>query len=283
VIVSAQAGRAGQPDPRDLYLELLKRALSYSLWDEPGLPLERLGYGGPLLRGAVHAVAAALRTAGLQLVRVADPARRAEGAIWPGQAHTMIGLARLDNLRHCVETVLVDGVPGDLIETGVWRGGASIFMRGILAAWGDAARRVFVADSFRGLPKPDPAIRADRADRHHRIGVLAVSRDEVAANFARYGLLDERVVFLEGWFKDTLAAAPIERLAVLRLDGDMYESTLDALAPLYPKLSPGGFCIIDDYALPGCRQAVDEYRAAQAISAPLERIDWTGVFWRKES
>ena len=280
--MSAPPCPAQSGSPRELYLELLTQALSYSLWEEPGLPLERLAYGGPLLRGAVRGVARALRTVGLQLVRVADSERRAEGAIWPGQAHTMIGLARLANLRRCVETVLADGVPGDLIETGVWRGGASIFMRGILAAWGDPTRRVFVADSFRGLPRPDPAIAQDRGDRHHKIGVLAVSREDVAGHFARYGLLDDRVVFLEGWFKDTLPGAPIDRLAVMRLDGDMYASTVDAIEPLYPKLSPGGFCIIDDYALPGCRRAVDEYRAAHGIRSPIERIDWTGVFWRKE-
>lgn len=68
----------------------------------------------------------------------------------------MVGLKRLDNLQYCVETVLRDGVEGDLIETGVRRGGSCIFMRGILAAYGDTTRKVYVADSFEGLPAPDP-------------------------------------------------------------------------------------------------------------------------------
>ncbi len=100
-------------------------------------------------------------------------------------------------------------------------------------------------------------------------------------NFRRYNLLDDQVRFLPGWFKDTLHKAPIDRLAVLRLDGDMYESTIQALTALYPKVSPGGFLIVDDYALPGCKQAVDKFRASQRITEKMVEIDWTGWFWRK--
>jgi O-methyltransferase len=106
--------------------------------------------------------------------------------------------------------------------------------------------------------------------------------EEVQDNFRKFDLLDDQVVFLKGWFKDTLPGAPIEQLAVLRLDGDMYGSTMEALEVLYPKLSPGGFCVIDDYALPNCRKAIDDYRAQHGIRSPLIRIDWTGHFWRKE-
>ena len=207
---------------------------------------------------------------------------RATGKIWPGYADTMIGMKRLDNLQQCVETALADGIPGDLIETGVWRGGACIFMRAILAAHGVTDRRVFVADSFAGLPEPDEErYEADRGDTHHVHPFLAVSREQVENNFRRYGLLDDRVVFLQGWFKDTLPAAPIERLAIVRLDGDMYESTMDGLTNLYPKLSPGGFCIIDDYALPGCEKAVRDFCRQHGIEPDLEEIDWTGRYWRK--
>src|SRR5262249_7945660 len=159
-------------------------------------------------------------------------------------------LKRLENLKFCVETAIRDGVPGDLIETGVWRGGACIFMRAILEAYGDKQRKVWVADSFAGLPKPNEAkYDADRGDKHHTFGDLAVPRETVEKNFEQYGLLDDQVRFLEGWFKDTLPSAPINSLAVMRLDGDMYESTIQALEALYPKLSPGGFVIIDDYFL----------------------------------
>jgi O-methyltransferase len=156
-------------------------------------------------------------------------------------------------------------------------------MRAILQAHGDASRRVWVADSFQGLPPPDPAkYPADEGDTHHTHADLAVSLEQVRSHFERYGLLDDRVRFLKGWFKDTLPAAPIERLAVARLDGDMYESTMDALKSLYPKLSPGGYLIVDDFGYAeACRQAVHDYRGAHGITEEIVTIDWTGSYWRK--
>jgi O-methyltransferase len=195
----------------------------------------------------------------------------------------MIGLHRLDNLEECITDVLRRGVPGDLIETGVWRGGATIFMRAVLEAYGDLDRLVWAADSFEGLPPPDPAAYpADEGDKHWQKSQLAVSLDEVRHNFNRYGLLDHRVRFLVGWFRDTLPDAPIERLSILRLDGDMYESTIVALRSLYPKLSPGGYVIVDDYgAVKGCRAAVEDFRAEHGITDELHKIDWSGVFWQR--
>jgi O-methyltransferase len=196
----------------------------------------------------------------------------------------MIGMQRLTSLQHCVETVLADDVPGDLVECGVWRGGASILMRAVLSAYGDRTRRVWLADSFAGVPPPDAAnYKADKGIKLHRhANVLGVPEVEVRANFDRYGLLDEQVRFLPGWFKDTLADAPIDRISVLRLDGDLYESTIQALDALYPRLSSGGFCIVDDYyALKACEQAVTDYREKHGISAEIVEIDGTGVLWRK--
>lgn len=212
-----------------------------------------------------------------------DAGLREKGGDWPENAQTMIGLQRLDNLQFCVEDALANGVPGDLIETGVWRGGATIFMRSILKAHGVEDRRVWVADSFEGLPPPDPErYPQDRGDRLHTFEQLAVSQEQVRANFERYGLLDDQVGFLEGWFRDTLPEAPMESLAVVRLDGDMYESTMDALVNLYPKLSVGGYLIVDDYgAVPTCRQAVHDYREAHGVHEELRPIDWTGVFWQR--
>jgi hypothetical protein len=94
--------------------------------------------------------------------------------------------------------------------------------------------------------------------------------------------LDDRVQFLEGWFSDTLAQAPIPRLSILRLDGDMYESTMDALQPLYHRLSVGGYVIVDDYHLEPCRRAITDFRKSHGIAEPIERIDYSGVFWRKQ-
>lgn len=202
---------------------------------------------------------------------------------WPLYAQSMIGPVRLRSLRECVETVVADEVPGDLIEAGVWRGGACVLMRAILAAHGDEERSVWCADSFAGLPAPDPELHpADRELRLHREPELAVARTEVEATFRRYRLLDDRVRFVEGWFRDTLPGLAGRTWSVIRIDGDMYGSTMDALNNLYPGLAPGGFAIIDDYgAVEACRRAVEDFRRREAITEPLERIDWTGVLWRR--
>jgi hypothetical protein len=198
-------------------------------------------------------------------------------------AHTMIGLKRLDNIQYCVEEVIKNNIPGDLIETGVWRGGATILMRAILKTHGITNRRVWVADSFEGLPKPEGEIYPhDRGDKHYTHKELAVSLEQVKQNFQKYGLLDEQVCFLKGWFKDTLPNATIERISVARLDGDMYESTMDALNNLYHKISVGGFLIVDDYgAVKGCKNAVLDFRNKHAIKEKIITIDWTGVYWQK--
>lgn len=178
--------------------------------------------------------------------------------------------------------MLRDEIPGDLIETGVWRGGACILMRAILKANGDTTRRVWLADSFAGLPPPDPdRYPADQRGQHHLWTELVATRAEVEDIFRCYGMLDEQVQFLEGWFKDTLPNAPIGRLAVLRLDGDMYESTTEALESLYDRPSPGGFVIIDDYWLEPCRKAVHDFRDARGIPDEILDIDQRGVYWRR--
>lgn len=265
------------------YLELLKKMLTRYGFESEYRPVSLPSgiLGGPA--GAF--VSRLLNMRGLKLCRQipADLSARTDGRDHPNDAETMIGLKRLGNLQDCIENVLRDDVPGDLIETGVWRGGATIFMRGALVAYGDADRVVWVADSFRGLPKPNPTLYpVDEGDQHWTFSSLNVSRQAVEKNFERYGLLDERVRFLEGWFKDTLHSAPIERLAVMRLDGDMYESTMEALRALYPKLSPGGYVIVDDYgAVPGCRAATDDFRAEFRLVEEMIPIDWTGVFWRR--
>ncbi|MEJ7833502.1 MAG: TylF/MycF family methyltransferase [Nocardioides sp.] len=207
---------------------------------------------------------------------------RAEGRDWPADAESMIGLRRMANLRTCVESVIADGVPGDLIETGAWRGGATIYMRAILKAHGETGRTVWVADSFEGLPEYDGRFTADAGDQHHTRDELAISLEQVQDNFRRYDLLDDDVRFLVGWFSDTLASAPIEQLSVLRLDGDMYSSTMDALEPLYDKVSSGGYVIVDDYgAVPACAQAIHDFRDAHGITEPMHEIDWASVYWRK--
>lgn len=262
----------------DLYLDLVKKCLTRAVFEDGYRLVPATNIRTRLARGLARSV-------GGELIAPVeyDSLVREKGRDWPAQAETMVGMKRLDNVQACVTDVLRRGVPGDLVETGVWRGGVTILMRAILGAYNDTTRVVWVADSFEGLPKPDRAFEKDAGDTHWQIPELAVSLEQVQDNFRRYGLLDDQVQFLPGWFKDTLTAAPMEQIAVLRLDGDMYESTIEALEPLYPKLAPGGYAIIDDYKLhPACAAAVDEYRATHGITEAIEEIDWQGVYWRRD-
>ena len=195
----------------------------------------------------------------------------------------MVGVLRLQNVLELTQRAIDEGIPGDLIETGVWRGGCCILMRGVLAANLVTNRKVYVADSFAGLPPPNTGkFPLDKGLKLHKMPELAVSLDEVKANFDRYGLLDDQIVFLKGFFSNTLPTLQAESFAVIRLDGDMYESTYVALECLYPKLSVGGFVIIDDYgAIKQCRDAVDDYRRKMDIVDKIEEIDWTGAWWQK--
>ncbi len=241
---------------RTAYLDLMRDSLIGRLNEDPPLPASKVdGY---------------------------QDEYREQGWDWPSKAPSMIGAKRMNNLRCECERVIAQQIPGDFIETGVWRGGACIMMRAVLKAYRLVDRRVIAADSFAGLPPPSVGVAADAGADFHTRKDFAVPLAEVKAAFARYGLLDQQVVFLEGLFKDTLPTAPIETLAVLRLDGDMYESTMDGLVNLYHKLSPGGVLIVDDYYLFAAqRQAVDEFRAAHGIADTIVQIDHFGGYWIK--
>jgi hypothetical protein len=197
-----------------------------------------------------------------------------------GFPYTMIGRSRLDSLQWMIETIHREKIPGDCLEAGVWRGGASIFMRAMLKLLGDNNRKVFVADSFEGLPPP--VLSEDKGLNFHLDRTLAVSLETVQKNFSDFDLLDDQVIFVKGWFEDTLHSVDTEGLAILRADGDLYKSTIDILDSLYHKVSTGGFIIIDDYgAIEVCRKAVTEFRNTHGIKDPIERIDWTGAYWRR--
>lgn len=276
------------------YLDIMKKCLSFTLWKEPLIPFDYLQKNNLLEAaqlnlphgqlGQVSELGRELRNVGLELAVNFDPddELRNTGGYWPYYADTMIGLKRLDNIQACMEYVLKHQIPGDVIETGVWRGGACIFMRAVLEAHGVKDRKVYVADSFKGLPAPEiGGCTQDNGDMLHSYGYLAVSKNDVQKRFYEYGLLDDQVEFLEGWFSETLPGAPITRLSILRLDGDMYASTMDVLTCLYEKLSEGGFCIVDDYTLEGCRKAIEDFRVGQGISSPLVPIDPYSVYWQK--
>lgn len=260
------------------YLDLLKKTLT-----RYGMDSEYKKLWGPK-RICLSPLQSVLASLGLEIVQktVLDLKQRKVGLDWPATAETMIGLDRLDNIQNCIYEVVRNKIPGDLIETGTWRGGATIFMRACLKELSVTDRTVWVADSFEGLPKPNIKLYIqDKLDIHWRYEFLAVSLKEVKKNFIKYNLLDKQVKFLKGWFKDTLPTAPIKKLAIMRLDGDMYESTIQALEYLYPKLSVGGYVIIDDYGLGGCRAAVDDFRNKMGIKDRLNVIDWSGRYWKR--
>ncbi len=204
---------------------------------------------------------------------------RAVGVDWPRQGLTMVGLHRLDDLQRCVETLVRDGVEGDLIEAGTWRGGASILMRATLNSLGDRDRTLWVADSFDGFPIPDDS--HPDTEELVALGFLAVPMEQVKANFARLGL-DEGLKFVPGLFQDTMPKLTGNRWALARLDGDSYEATWVTLEALYPDLQVGGYLVVDDYgAMPECKRAVDEFREKHGITEELEQVDWTSVKWRR--
>jgi hypothetical protein len=205
--------------------------------------------------------------------------------------HTYVRQPGLDNVERCVRTVLDENIAGDLADVGTLRGGIAILMRGILRAYGDEHRSVVVADSFQGLPPPgefdsvfDREIWFSLAEHLPQYNLKCEETlEQVKTNFAAYGLLDNRAVFVKGWFKDSLRALAPRPLAVVRLDADWYEGTRDALQALYPMLSEGGYLIVDDYKLQGCKRAVDEYRVKHRIFERLHVADEDDgiVFWRK--
>jgi Macrocin-O-methyltransferase (TylF) len=266
---------------QDLYLDLLKRCLTGFLYPESSNQEVHADRNLPATKRRLFQF---LNNRGYKIFKAVpfDAKARELGKDWPSIGYSMAGLKRLDNLQFCVESVLNEAVPGDLLEAGVWRGGSCIFMRAILKLRRVTDRVVWVADSFQGLPAP-----SHEADRDYDLSgftTLAVSQAEVEAAFQTFGMLDGQVKFLKGWFKDTLPTAPVSHLAVLRMDGDLYESTMDILNALYHKVSAGGFVIVDDYhALPPCKQAVHDFRTRTRIVDPIQQIDGTGVFWKKSS
>lgn len=265
-LVAARPALAARPGPgadelRRAYLDLLK----LSLCDLVGTTTVSVGRteDGRVMSRELAGDQLRLRSAGMD---------------WPLQGLTMIGLGRLDDLQSCVESVVRDGVEGDLIEAGGWRGGASLLMRATLDSLGDEGRAVVVADSFQGFPLRED----EEADELGVFDFLAVPLDEVRASFVRLGC-ERGVEFVPGFFEDTLQGLAGRRWSLVRLDGDTYEATLHALECLYPGLSVGGYLVVDDYgALDECRAAVDEFRTGRGLDEPLEEIDWTGVRWRRE-
>jgi hypothetical protein len=179
-------------------------------------------------------------------------------------------------------------VPGAIVECGVWRGGSMLAAARTLNECSDVTRHLYLYDTFEGMSAPDD--RDVDIDGHSARALLGggendnpdsawcyATLEEVRETLAGSGYDMTRVHFVKGKVEDTIPESAPDRIAVLRLDTDWYESTRHELEHLYPRLSPGGVLIIDDYGhWAGCRQAVDEYFAAQGIHLLLSRVDYTG-------
>jgi cephalosporin hydroxylase len=277
----ASPGSDRAPRATRRYLDLLRDALLDEHYLENELRIEHL----------LECIAAG---AEVDPDKLADPARHMTGAlrdlrraretgvlptaesgadISEALAYAGLGGTRLDHLRACLEVVREEGVEGDIVDCGTGRGGAAIFMRGFLEAYELAGPRVWVADRFvAGSSDGTGAGRRFRAD-------LNTVRDA----FAGFDLLDDRVVFLQGEPSRKLEDAAISEVALLRIGSHEPKEVRGVLDALHERVTPGGFVVVDAYAAPGCEAAVDGFRAERGLAEPLERIDWSGVAWRKKS
>ena len=270
----------------DRYLEVVKRALL----DEHHLENEvRIEYLGDCIKRGQDPDPLKLRDPASwmkkEVQRLRD-SRRTGTPIRdlvdrPMFPYTTMGHSGLDRLRACLETIRTEAIDGDLAACGVWRGGSAIFLRAFLDAYEIGRPEVWVADSFRGAPEPDDGEDAgvDARERPFVVADLNIVRE----GFARFDLLDDRVRFLQGPFDDTLPSAPIERLALLHVDAESRQATAAVLDHLYDKVVVGGFVVIEHFDAPGCRQAVEEFRARRGITDALERVDAAGAVWRRSA
>jgi cephalosporin hydroxylase len=186
--------------------------------------------------------------------------------------YTDMGRIRLEALEKCLDKARVSGAEGHLVDCGTGRGGASIFMRGYLDAHELGDRHVWVADTF-------------RVTEHGAAGLLDLSADLniVRDGFRRFDLLDDRVHFLQGPYRETLPRAEIDEIALLWIGGGLGDSSRDVLDALYGKVAAGGVIVVDGYAAEACQRAVDAFRAANGLEQPIERIDWSGIWWQKDA
>ena len=238
-------------------------------------------------------VKAALDRAGWELGRTAD--REAQvladlsasdrDIVTRVNPFTMTSLERRASLIGAVDHIVKHGIAGDIVECGVWRGGSMMLVALALMARGDTSRDLYLFDTFEGMSEPSEHDRAlsgesaeaqlQRTSRDHPLWAVA-SLEDVQANIAATGYPAARVHYVKGKVEDTIPATIAERIALLRLDTDWYESTRHELQHLYPRLSRHGVLIIDDYGhWQGARQAVDEYFADSPEPVFLHRVDYT--------
>lgn len=212
-----------------------------------------------------------------------DPAKRLKGNDWTYLGDTMTGIVRLNNVRNLLRDVMHNNINGDYIETGVWRGGSSVFAKAVMSTELQGKnRKSYVCDSFRGLPSGDRNIHKGDQGWDHT-PYLEVPDLIVAENFLKLNLLDSKVIFVKGFFKDTMPILrdKIESLAIMRLDGDMYQSTVDVLYNLYNKLNVGGYVIIDDWFGFPAKDACEDFFKVHKFSPKIVPVDTHAAYFKK--
>jgi hypothetical protein len=253
---AVQGGMSPPPERnRDAYIDLIKRAITNYLYLGGETPQDQF-------RCVTH-----------------YDLERSDWKVDPlSRPTTLLTKAQLDLVEQAILAVEAQKVPGDFLEAGVWRGGAVMLMRALIYAHNMTGRKVFAADSFAGIPKNSRAVN-DPVDQWSDRWVASL--DEVKQAMGRFGLLDDKVEFVAGFFEDTLKTLGSNRFAVVRLDSDSYDSVETSLEYLYPLVSQGGFIIIDDWHLPGCRMAVMNYRSQLGIDDRVQ--EWDGnAYWIKQ-
>jgi len=211
--------------------------------------------------------------------------RRLNGFDWPLFGVSMVGMRRLENVQNLLFSVFSKNVPGDFVETGVWRGGTCIFARAVMRAKGQQHRKVYVSDSFAGLPPGNPVF--GKGDMNwEKMDYLPTSPDQVALHFSMFNVLDSGVMFVQGYFNDSMPTlrSHLQRfdssISILRLDGDMYQSTIDVIYRLYDLVSIGGYVIVDDWGLPA-RKACEDFFNHHDHHPTIVPIDRLSVYWMK--
>jgi len=264
------------------YLDLLKGALLDEHYLENELRIEHLlecvatraEVSRRKLRDPARYMSQELRER-MQTRQSGDPSQASAGynGSSAGLAYTGVGRQRLDQLEQCVKTIREEGVGGDIVDCGADRSGSAIFLRGLLEAYYLGRRRVWVAQRFCGGREPAENGAPD----------FAYDLNTVRDAFQRFKLLDDRVRFIQGPPAETLAEAPLDDVALLRVDGHDADDVRGALEAVYARMSPGGFVVVDDYWDERCQAAVEAFRSEHGVVEPLERIDWSGAAWRKSA
>jgi hypothetical protein len=199
---------------------------------------------------------------------------------------TMTSLERMYGLWQAARYVVSHQIPGDFVECGVWKGGSAMVAAMSLMQAGDVSRGLWLYDTFEGMTQPGErdVDWSGRAAAEHLVEKKMTADqwcrsplDEVKAAMASTGYAGDRIHYVAGRVEQTIPAQMPERIALLRLDTDWYESTKHELEHLFPRLVSGGVILIDDYGhWQGCRQAVDEYMAKHGVRMLLSRLDYTG-------